>query len=292
MTSLRIGTRASALALAQAKSVAEALGGAELVPMTTAGDRGAGGDKGRFVAEIERALLDGEVDLAVHSAKDVPAEIPEGLALVAASSREDPADAWVGRGNSLEEVPQGGRVGTSSLRRRAQLLAQRPDLEVVPLRGNVDTRLRKRAEQDLDGIVLAAAGLRRLAREDAIAFLLDAGQMTPAAGQGTLVLEARQDDPTALAAAGAIDDRVAAIELSAERATVAALGATCNTPVGVRARLSGEQLEIEAFAGLPDGSRWLRDSLSEGAEDPAGLGRRLAERMLAAGADAILLEVR
>lgn len=291
-TSLRIGTRGSALALAQAGAVAGALGGAQLVAITTSGDRGAGGDKSRFVGEIERALLDGEVDLAVHSAKDVPAELPDGLALVGASAREDPADAWVGKAGSLGEVPEGARVGTSSLRRRAQLLALRPDLEVVPLRGNVDTRLRRLGEQGLDGVVLAAAGLRRLERQEAIAFLFEAAEMTPAAGQGTLALEAREGDRDVAAAAAAAGDSAALTELSAERAAVAALEASCNTPVGIRARLAGDRLELEGFVGMPDASRWVRDALAGDAGDPAALGRELAERMLAAGAAAILAEVR
>jgi hydroxymethylbilane synthase len=288
LTSLRIGTRGSALALAQAGTVAEALGGAELVPITTSGDRGSGGDKARFVKEIEQALLEREVDLAVHSAKDLPSEIPDGLALVGVSAREDPADAWVGRAGSVAEIGDRGRVGTSSLRRRAQLLALRDDLEVVPLRGNVDTRLEKLATEELDGIVLAAAGLARLGRDSEIGFRFSDEEMTPAAGQGTLALEARADREDAAEAAAAITDRTALVELTAERAAVTALEATCNTPVGIRARLEGSRLELAGFAGLPDGSRWVRDALWGDPEQPAALGAELAERMLAAGAREVL----
>ena len=288
MTGFKIGTRGSALALAQAESVAEALGGAELVPIETSGDRGSGGDKARFVREIERALLDGEVDLAVHSAKDLPGELPEGLALVGVSAREDPADAWVGEASSLGDVPAGARVGTSSLRRRAQLLALREDLEVVALRGNVDTRLRKLASEGLDGIVLAAAGLTRLGRDGEAAFRFGEEEMTPAPGQGTLAIEARGDREDAAEAAASITDPTALVELTAERAAVTGLEATCNTPVGVRARLEAERLELTGFAGLPDGTRWVRDSLWGDPEQPAGLGAELAERMLAAGAREVL----
>jgi hydroxymethylbilane synthase len=288
LSTLRIGTRGSALALAQAESVAEAIGGAQLVPITTSGDRGRGGDKARYVREIEQALLDGDVDLAVHSAKDLPGELPDGLALVGVSAREDPADAWVGRGGSVAEIDEGARVGTSSLRRRAQLLALRDDLEVVPLRGNVDTRLEKLAGERLDGIVLAAAGLARLGRDGEIAFRFGDDEMTPAAGQGTLALEARADNADAVEAAASLTDRVALVELTAERAAVAELEATCNTPVGLRARLVEERLELSGFAGLPDGSRWVRDSLWGDPEQPAALGAELAERMLDAGAGDVL----
>jgi hydroxymethylbilane synthase len=287
---MRIGTRGSALALAQAESVAEALGGLELVTIETSGDRGPGGDKSRFVKEIEEALLAGEVDLAVHSAKDLPAEVPAGLALVGVTQREDPADAYCGAAGSLAEVPPGARIGTSSLRRAAQLRAVRDDLEIVPLRGNVDTRLRKLAEEDLDGIVLAAAGLHRLGRDDEIAFRFAEDEMTPAAGQGALALEARADDERAAAAAAAITDEAALVELTAERAAIGALDASCNTPVGVRARLTGDRLALGGFAGTPDGGRWVRDALWGDAAQPGSLGVELADRMLAAGAREVLDE--
>ncbi|HEX2096613.1 MAG TPA: hydroxymethylbilane synthase, partial [Solirubrobacterales bacterium] len=198
---IRIATRNSTLALAQARQVADLLGGAELVEVSSDGEPG---DKGRFVRGVERALLAGEAEVGVHSAKDVPAEMAEGLAIAAVPAREDPADVWVGQASSLDEVPEGARVGTASLRRRAQLLAARPDLRVEELHGNVDTRLRKLAEGELDAIVLAAAGLRRLGRGDEASFAIPAEIMTPAAGQGALLLQAREDDSDPIEAAASI----------------------------------------------------------------------------------------
>lgn len=319
---LRIGTRGSPLALAQARSIAERLDGAEIVPIRTSGDerptagersgstdakrvesaldrpsppgprsaRGDAGptDKSRFVREIEGALLAGAVDLAVHSAKDLPAELPDGLAIVAVPERADTADAFVGAAGSLATLPEGARIGTSSLRRRSQLLATRPDLELVELRGNVDTRLRRLESGPLDGIVLAAAGLERLDRASEISFRFDAAEMTPAAGQGALALEARRDDDETAAAAGGLTDPDALSELSAERALLAALGASCNTPIGARARRIGEKLTIEAYVGLPDGSEWVRDSVQGWAADPEALGRELAERLSSVGARELL----
>jgi hydroxymethylbilane synthase len=282
---VRIATRASALALAQAARVAELLGNAELIEVSSDGEVG---DKARFVRGVETALLEGEAEIGVHSAKDLPAEMPEGLAIAAVPVREDPSDAWIGIGSSLEEVPEGARVGTASLRRRSQLLAARPDLRVSELHGNVDTRLRKLEEGDLDAIVLASAGLRRLGREEEISFAIPAAVMTPAAGQGALVLQARADDVSGNEAAAALGDDTALRELTAERAAVALLEATCATPIGVHASRDGERLAVEAFVGLPDGSEWVRDRVEGEANDPALLGALLAERMLAAGAREIL----
>jgi hydroxymethylbilane synthase len=283
---LRLGTRGSALALAQAELVAGALGGAEVVPVRT-GD-GDPGDKARFVRGVERALLDGDVDLGVHSAKDLPGDLPEGLGLVGVPAREDPRDAFVGAAASLGELPAGARVGTASLRRRSQLLAARPDLEVVELHGNVDTRLGKLAAGEYDGIVLAAAGLRRLGSEAEVSFTFEVDELTPAPGQGSLALEARAGDADSAAAAAGITDRDALVELTAERAAVGALGATCRTPVGICARLAGEELVVLGFAGMPDGSEWVRDRVAGDAGQPAAIGEALAERMLAAGAGEIL----
>ncbi len=286
---MRIATRSSALAVAQAEAVAAALGGAELVQVASVD--GEPGDKARFVRSVERALLDGDADLGVHSAKDLPGEMVNELALVGVPGREDPADAFVGAATALAEVPEGARVGTASLRRRAQLLAARPDLEVVELRGNVDTRLRKLAEEELAGIVLAVAGLRRLGREDEIAFRFGADEMVPAPGQGALALQARAGDTEAAAAAARISDRAALVEFTAERAATAALEATCETPVGICARHMEGTLAVAGFAGLPDGSEWVRDALRGDPEQPATLGQELADRMLAAGAGDILKRV-
>jgi hydroxymethylbilane synthase len=301
---IRLGTRGSALALAQARWVAERLPSARLVPITTAGDRGSRDDKSRFVKEIEEALLAGEVDLAVHSAKDLPGELPEGLSIVGVPSREDPLDALCGAG-SLESLHEGAVVGTSSVRRRAQLLALRPDLDVRELRGNVDTRLRRLAEDGFDAIVLARAGLIRLGREDEGTPL---AELVPSPGQGCLVLEARSDDEAVREAAAALTDPDALAALTAERAVVTAMEATCNTPIGAWARREvavlrddaapreggapggTERLRLTAFVGLPDGSHWIRDDFTGDASDPAALGGEVASRLEAAGARDLLAE--
>jgi hydroxymethylbilane synthase len=286
---LRVGTRASALALAQARGVADRLDDAELVPITTAGDRDAdAGDKSRWVSELERALLAGEIDLAVHSAKDVPGELPDGLAIVAVPARADPRDALCGA-PGLDALRPGARVGTSSLRRRAQLLAARPDLDVVDLRGNVDTRLRRLADGDFDAVVLALAGLERLGRSGEAGAALDPDAVVPAPGQGCLALEARAGDEAVRAALDPLTDRAALVALLAERAVVTALDATCRTPVGAHARIAdGGGLALSAFVGIPDGSAWARDALTGSTDEPAALGRAVAERLLAAGAGDLL----
>ena len=290
---IRLGTRGSALALAQARWVAERLDGeVELVPIKTAGDERRGGvtrdcktsNKARFVKEIEEALLAGDIDLAVHSAKDVPGELPDGLRIVGVPQRADPRDALCGAG-SLGELAEGAVVGTASVRRRAALLALRPDLRIHELRGNVDTRLRRLEEGTYDAIVLARAGLARLGREDD-GVPLD--ELVPAPGQGCLALEARASDTSVAAAAGALTDTAALSALTAERALVAALDATCNTPVGAYADPRGDTLRLTAFVGLPDGSHWIRDELDGPAADPAALGAEVAERLKAAGAAELL----
>lgn len=286
---MRVGTRESALALAQAATVAELLGkDAELVPVTTSGDRDRGdsttGDKERWVKELELALLEGEIDLAIHSAKDVPSVLPEGLELAGAPLRADPFDALVGAG-SLAQLPPGARVGTSSLRRAAQLRAEREDLDVVAIHGNVDTRLRRLADGELDALVLAAAGLTRLGRRDQIGALLD--ELVPAAGQGTLVLEARAGDQRARAAARAITDATTWQALLAERALVAALDASCNTPLGAHATIGADGVVLRTFVGLPDGSAWLRDETPPAAS-ALEAGALAAQRLLSAGAEELL----
>lgn len=283
---MRIGTRGSALALAQAGMVAELLGSdAELVPVTTSGDRDrTGNDKERWVKELELALLDGTIDLAVHSAKDVPSVLPEGLELVGAPPRADPHDALVGA-PSLDALAEGARIGTSSLRRAAQLRAQREDLDVVAIAGNVDTRLRLLDDGDLDALVLAAAGLHRLGRGEAIGGVLT--ELVPAAGQGTLVLEARTDNARAHAAARALTDATTWTALTAERALVAHLDASCNTPLGAHALVAGGGVVLRTFVGLPDGSAWLRDE-TPAADSPEAAGELAAQRLLSAGAADLL----
>ena len=286
---IRLATRGSALALAQARLVADLLDDeVELVEVRTSGDaRRAVGDKSRWVKEIEEALLDGRADLAVHSAKDVPGVLPNGLAIVGVPERADPRDAVCGF-SALDPLPEGARVGTSALRRRAQLLAWRPDLDVLDLRGNVDTRLRRLVDE-FDAIVVASAGLARLGRADA-GSPVDVSVLTPAPGQGCLALEAREDDDRMRSLAGAVTDRAALTAYSAERALVDTLEATCDTPVGAFAEPldGGDGLLVRAFAGLPDGSTWVRDELEGDAADPVALGREVASRMLAAGAAEIL----
>lgn len=283
---MRIGTRRSALALTQAGTVAALLGDdAQLVPITTSGDRNrAGSDKEKWVKELELALLAGEIDLVVHSAKDVPSVLPAGLELVGAPPRSDPLDALVGAA-SLGELRDGARVGTASLRRAAQLRALRADLEVVEIRGNVDTRLRLLEEGDLDALVLAAAGLRRLGREAAIGCLLS--ELVPAAGQGTLALESRIGDARASAAARAITDAPTWAALSAERALVLRLDASCNTPLGAHATVGAAGIVLRTFVGLPDGSDWLTDE-TPAAATPQEAGELAAERLLSAGAADLL----
>jgi hydroxymethylbilane synthase len=287
---IRVGTRGSNLALAQARWVADRLKGeAQVVTVTVAGDRGAAvGDKSRWVSELEHALLDGRVDLAVHSAKDVPSDLAPGLELVAIPERADARDAICGA-PALRALAPGARVGTSSLRRAAQIRAVRSDLEVVPVRGNVDTRLRKLAEGECDALVLALAGLQRLGREEAADGVLD--ELVPAAGQGALALEARAGEAEVMAVLGALRDAVAGACVGAERELVRALGASCNTPVGAHARaLDGGELELTAWVGLPDGSAWLCDELRGDGDASPGLGLVVAERLMATGAAELLRE--
>lgn len=273
--------------------MAAAVGDAETVVIRTTGDEGGPTapeitDKSRFVGAIEEALLEGEVDLAVHSAKDLPVELPDGLALVGVPAREDPADVWVGSGAGVEELADGARVGTASIRRRSQLLALRGDLDVIEVRGNVDTRLGKLAAGEVDGLVLAAAGLHRLGRDAEAGFRFGLRAMTPAAGQGSLALEGRVGDERAAAAAAVLTDREALVELTAERAAVAALEASCDTPVGVCARHDGRQLLIRGYAGLPDGSEHVYDEVRGDPAQPVALAEALVARMRDAGAGELL----
>jgi len=288
---MRLATRPSALALAQAELVSRELGGCELVAVSTGGDRGAPAeDKSRWVDEIERALLDGRADLAVHSAKDLPGELADGLELVGAPTRGAPEDVLCGAA-AIEQLEPGARVGTSSIRRIAQLRAAREDLEVAELHGNVDTRLARLEEPQLGlrAIVLARAGLQRLGREDSAGASLDPARFVPAPGQGTLALEARTGDERAREAAAAITDATTLASLLAERALAAELGADCHTPLGACARPEGDtELHLRAWVGLPDGSAWLSDELYGSVEDPLALARAMAGRLRAAGAEALL----
>jgi hydroxymethylbilane synthase len=292
---MRIGTRASALALAQAKGVAERLEigqllDCEIVPIVTSGDRGvAGEDKSRWVRELERALACGEVDLAVHSAKDLPAELADGLALAGASARVAAEDVLCGA-ECLDALSPGARVGTSSIRRASQLRAARADVEILAMRGNVDTRLSKLARGDFDAIVLARAGLLRLHREDAIGTVLQAARFVPAPGQGILALEARADDARVRSALAAISDADAFACLCAERTLARALDASCHTPLGAHASPAQGGMRLRAWVGLPDGSAWISDELIGDSSRPEALAREVARRLLLAGAGEILRE--
>ncbi|HUA75477.1 MAG TPA: hydroxymethylbilane synthase [Solirubrobacteraceae bacterium] len=303
---MRLGTRGSALALAQAQLVAEMLGSdVEVVPVVTRGDRESAGvddaageasgdgpagapppgeDKSRWVSELERALLDGAIDAAVHSAKDVPGEVAEGLLLVAAPPRAAAEDVLCGAA-TLAALGPGARIGTSSVRRVAQLRAARADVEVLALHGNVDTRLRRLDAGDFDAIVLARAGLDRLGRGEEAGGALD---FVPAPGQGTLALQARAADEATRERLTTISDERALACLLAERALAAALGAGCDTPLGAHAKIEGETMLLRAWIGLPDGSEWVADALSSAAEEPQALGREVAQRLQAAGGEELL----
>src|ERR1039457_5816018 len=274
---MRIGTRASALALAQAELVAQALGGGEVIPIVTSGDRGgAVADKSRWVAELECALADGEIDLAVHSAKDLPGDLADGMALAGAPARAGAEDVLCGA-ESLEALSPGASVGTSSVRRAAQLRAAREDVGVVAMRGNVDTRLRKLERGDFDAIVIARAGLQRLGPGESVGGMLDPARFLPAPGQGTLALEARAGDAHARTALAAITDADAFACLLAERALARALDASCHTPLGAHAAITDGGMLLRAWVGLPDGSAWTSDELVGDATDPETLGGAVAE---------------
>ncbi|HSZ82168.1 MAG TPA: hydroxymethylbilane synthase [Polyangia bacterium] len=299
-----IGTRGSALARWQAAHVAHALRAAhpgleiEQHIIVTEGDRVQTGPvidlggKGVWVEEIEKALTAGTIDLAVHSLKDVPAELAPGLALVAIPERADPRDALVSRsGADLMALPPGSRIGTSSLRRVCQVRALRADLQVEILRGNVDTRLRKIAEGVVDAGVLACAGLDRLGFGARIAQRLTLEQMLPAIGQGALAIEARAADARVGALTRALSDPAAEITVAAERALLAGLGVGCRTPVAGHAVLIEGRVVLRGLVGRPDASEMIRDEISGPPADAASLGAALSRRLLARGADRILREL-
>lgn len=302
---IRIGTRASRLALWQAEWVKRSLQQlhpglqVELTKIQTEGDRildvplAKIGGKGLFVKEIEEALLDGRVDLAVHSMKDVPTLLPPGLELRCISERADPRDCLVlaGAPISLAELPQEARIGTSSLRRRAQLLHKRPDLRVSDMRGNVDTRLRKMQEEGLDGIVLAAAGLKRLGYEERIGLYLEPTDCLPAIAQGALGLECRSDDEATHALLAPLHHPETATAVTAERAFLARLEGGCQVPIAGYAQLLDDRLELTGLVARIDGSEILKDSLTCPPAEAAEAGTALADILLRCGADRILGEL-
>jgi hydroxymethylbilane synthase len=294
---IRLGTRGSALARWQSEHVKGRLEGlghsVEVCVITTTGDRTLDGPlesvggKGAFLKEIEEAMLRGEVDLAVHSLKDVPTALPAGLGLCAVLERADPRDALLSSGPSFAALPLGARVGTTSLRRRAQLRALRPDLSVTDLRGNVDTRIRRLREGQFDAILLAMAGLTRLGRVGEVTEPLDPGLMIPAPGQGAIALECRTADAGVAAAVVALNHEPTALAVAAERAFLAALGGGCNVPLGAFAEPDAASgLRLRALVARADGSAVLRGELRGG--NAERLGRALADDLLARGAGELL----
>jgi hydroxymethylbilane synthase len=293
---LTIGSRGSQLALWQAHWIQarlEQLGEPSRIEIIkTTGDKitdvalSQVGSKGLFTKEIEEALLAGAIDLAVHSLKDMPTDLPAGLTLAAIPEREDPRDALVGR--AFEDLPKGARVGTGSLRRAAQLRARRPDLQIEDIRGNIDTRLRKLDEGRYDAIVLAAAGLRRLGWENRITELFNPSVMCPAVGQGALAVETRDDGGAGFLAARRLEHAETRARVTAERAVLAALGGGCQAPMGAHAYVDGDMLVVIALIVSPDGKQKVRHGKQGPVGEAAALGRELGEYLLAAGGKEIL----
>lgn len=301
---IKIGTRGSALALWQANWVKSLLEGlypgltVELVIIKTTGDKildvplAKVGGKGLFVKELEEAMLAGEVDLAVHSMKDVPTFFPEGLGLSVILPREDPRDALLSvEHDSLEGLPQGGKVGSSSLRRQSQLMRLRPDLEVVSLRGNVDTRIRKLEEGQFDAIILAAAGVKRLERTERVVAYLDETAMVPAIGQGAVGIETRLDDERTRGILAPLAHPATETCVRAERALLAKLEGGCQVPIAGHALLDGETLSLTGLVGDLEGKVMLTEAQEGAAADPEALGVRVADALLAGGAKEILAAV-
>jgi hydroxymethylbilane synthase len=303
---LRIATRKSQLALWQAEHVAALLREAhpglaiELVPLVTQGDRiqdrtlAAIGGKGLFIKELEVAIEELRADIAVHSMKDVPADLPEGLVIGAVLTRADPRDALVttSRIARIEDLPQNAIVGTSSLRRQAQLRALRPDLRIESLRGNVDTRIRKLEAGGMDAIVLACAGLIRLGLESRITARLDPKVCLPAVTQGVIGIECRRSDTRTAELLQSLEDQSTRVGMEAERAFAARLGGSCQSPIAAYAQLQADRVTLEGLVAEPDGSRLWRDSATGTGGNPAAIGRQLADRMLATGAGPLLERLR
>ncbi len=300
---LRLGTRASLLALQQAHMVKKRVEELNpeitvtLVHIKTTGDKldfplFQVGGKGLFVKEIEEALTRKEIDLAVHSAKDLPAIIPAGLILMAFPEREDPRDALVSQGGKrFEEVPQGGKIGTGSLRRKAQLLNLRPDLEIVPLRGNLDTRLKKLMAMNLDAVILAAAGLRRMKWEGQVSEFFEPETMVPAIGQGALAVETREGDERVRRAVAPLDHPSTRVSVLAERAFLRRLEGGCQVPIGGLGRIRAGKLALTGLVAGVDGRRVVKGKVEGPLEKNTELGVQLAEDLLGRGAEEILREV-
>ncbi len=303
-STIRIATRQSPIALWQAHFVQSRLQQlypqlrVELLPMSTKGDKildsplAKVGGKGLFVKELEQAILAGDADIAVHSMKDVPVEFPDGLGLSIICERDDPRDAFVSsRFPSLAELPAGSRVGTSSLRRQCQLRASRPDLQILDLRGNVNSRLAKLDGGEYDAILLAAAGLKRLGLQERITTLLPPEQSLPANGQGAVGIECRLDDDELLTLLAPLEHLPTRQRVLAERAMNRALQGGCQVPIGAYAELEGDQLWLRGLVGSPDGRQILHAECRGAASEPEALGQALADQLLAQGAARLLTEV-
>ncbi len=301
---LKIGTRGSQLALFQANWVKDRLSETHpglhvtLIKIKTTGDKiqdvplAKIGGKGLFVKEIEESLLQKKIDLAVHSIKDVPTEFPPGLHLSVITKREDPRDVFISNeGKTLKELPQGAKIGTSSLRRQAQLLHFRSDLELIPLRGNLDTRLKKLKTMNLDGIVLALAGVRRLGLEARVTEIISPDISLPAIGQGALGIETRMDDKEVEGQIRFLNDRDSSVAVTAERAFLKKLEGGCQVPLAAYARPAGKTLHVEGLVGSTDGRKLIRHQVEGPAENAEALGVALAEILLSRGAKEILDEV-
>lgn len=299
---LRLGTRGSLLAVTQSRWVASRVEVVARTPVTlveirTAGDLAKGrplheiGGKGLFTGELDRALLAGEIDLAVHSLKDVPTQLPEGISVGAVPEREDPRDVLIGpagAGVTLGTLRRGGRVGTGSLRRMALVRALRPDVSPEEIRGNLDTRIRKVDQGEVDGIVVAAAGVHRLGARDRISEYFDLGSWLPAPGQGALAVAVRTDDVPRLSWLRALDHPPSRAATAAERALLAVLGAGCRLPVGALGLPFGGGLRLKGLVAHPDGTRAVRAEATGAQDDPDALGRSVAEALIARGADHLL----
>ena len=302
---IKVGSRKSALAMWQTEHVVEILKEKNpemefiIFPISTKGDRildvplAKIGDKGLFTKELEVALLNGEIDFAVHSVKDMPTNLPEGLKLGAMTKRHNSKDAFVSdRYNSFDELPEGAKVGTSSLRRRAQIMNYRPDLELADIRGNLQTRLDKMKKEGFDGIILAAAGLERLGMEAHIKEYLDFSLCLPAVGQGSLAIEIREDDPFIENIVRGVNDEQTELAIRSERALLRDFEGGCQIPIGAQAVIDGEDIVLEALVASIDGETIVRDSLRMKKNDPERAGRKLADKLRAQGAAEILQEIR
>jgi hydroxymethylbilane synthase len=303
MTTLRLGTRGSPLALWQANWVKSELErnwpgiSVSLVHIKTSGDKILGvplsevGGKGLFTRELDEALLNRSIDAAVHSMKDIPFQLPNGLTFSAIPEREDPRDAFVSNGRHLDHLPPASKIGTSSLRREVQLRSRFPSIKIAMLRGNVDTRLRKLADGEFDGIILAVAGLRRLGREDVITQILDEDIMLPAVGQGALGIVCRDNDPEMQSRLKVLDHNDTRLAVTAERGLLAVLEGSCKVPIAGKARIEGQTIVLRGLVANLSGTQVLKEEITGSIENPGAIGLALGKELLRKGAGQILAEI-